>query len=276
MVTWIKKWSFLSTLEWLKFRKNSVVIILILLYIGMAPWVLYTAKDVFKNAPPPFPSVSSFFEFPLIWEYQGYVASWFVSFNLGFILIYIFTSEVSNKTLRQNIITGLSKQEFFISKCITMVYLSLGATFLYYVSSIIIGLLHTPGAEVELIFDNNFAGIRFFLMCLGYMSFALFLSILFRKGMLAILLYFMYLNMLEPIFMQVQLYFFKSRSMIFWPMNTFEDLFPLPLYRLPDTWLKEEFGFNALQSNMEAIVFSSIYITIFIGAGWYLFKKRDI
>ena len=94
--------------------------------------------------------------------------------------------------------------------------------------------------------------------------------------MLVILIYFMYVNIMEPLLRQIQLYFFKDRSMIFWPMNTFEDLFPLPLYRLPDTWIEESFGFNALQSTGEAIAFSTGYIFLFTGLAWYFFNKKDI
>lgn len=272
----LQHWLFLSSLEWKKFSKNTVIIILIILYVLISPVALFTAKDMFEGAPPPFPSVNSFFEFPLVWEYQGYVASWFVAFILGFAIIYMFTSEVSNRTLRQNIITGLSKRDFFLSKITSVIYLSLMGTVLFFVSSVIIGLLHTPGSDMELIMDNNFALLRCFLMCLGYMSFALFLSVLIRKGMLVILNYFMYVNILEPLLRQVQFFFFKDRSMIFWPMNTFEDLFPLPFYRLPDTWIEESFGFSALQSTWEAIGFSSVYIVLFISLSWYFFNKKDV
>lgn len=272
----IQHYQFLAKLEWNKFSKNTVVILLLATYVILAPIILFSVKNIFEGAPPPFPNVESFFEFPLVWDYQGYAASWFISFNLGFIVIYIFTSEVSNKTLRQNIITGLSKKEFFTSKLLTIILLSIGATFLYYLSSIIVGLVHTPGADAELIFDNNYAGIRFFLACMGYMSFALFLSVWIKRGMLVILVFIMYVHIMEPILRQVQLYFFKSRAMIFWPMNTFEDLFPLPLYKLPDTWIEEEFGFKALQTVPEAIGLSSVYILIFLGLGWYMFDKKDV
>ncbi|MBK7525771.1 MAG: ABC transporter permease subunit [Saprospiraceae bacterium] len=275
MIDFFRKWKYLDFLEWQKFSKNTVIIVLLLLYVLFSPFVIFLAKEIFEGAPPPFPNVNSFFEFPLIWEYQGYVGSWFVSFNLGFIIIYIFTSEVSNKTLRQNIITGLSKNDFFLSKIATMIKLSIIATILYYISSIIIGIFHTPGSDINLIFDNNFAGCKFFVMCMGYMSFALFLAILFRRGMLAILAYFAYIHLLEVILRQIQLYFIKSRSMIFWPMNTFEDLFPLPFYRLPDTWLEESLGFKPLQTTGESILFSTIYTFIFIGLSWYFFRKRD-
>lgn len=266
----------LARLEWQKFSKNTVVVLLLAIYAVFAPFVLFTAKDVFEDAPPPFPNVLSFFEFPLVWDYQGYVSSWFVSFNLGFIAIYIFTSEVSQRTMRQNIITGLTKSEFLLSKLITITMLSLFSTFIYYVSSVIIGYIHTPGADVSLIFDNNYAGFKHFIMCMGYMSFALMLAVLIRKGMLVILLYFTYVNMLEPILRQVQLYFFKSRSMIFWPMNTFEDLFPLPLYRLPSTWIETSFGFKPLQTLFESVTFSIIYCLIFIVFSWFWYQKKDV
>ena len=76
----------------------------------------------------------------------------------------MFTSEVSNKTMRQNILNGFTRKEYFLSKLTIAVLLSLYATAIYTLSSIGIGLVSTDVYDLELVFDNNFAIFRFFLI----------------------------------------------------------------------------------------------------------------
>src|SRR5690606_11858160 len=102
------------------------------------------------------------------------------------------TSEVGNKTMRQNILTGMTKKSFFVSKLLSIMIMAFVASFLYALSTILIGMVHTDGFDLELIFDNNFAITKFFLLCMGYMSFAMLVAFIIRRGTLAIFFYFFY------------------------------------------------------------------------------------
>lgn len=266
----------LLTLEYKKFSRNNVVLVLIMIYILLAPVIILTGKDIFKSVPPPLPSSAVFYEFPTVWDYQGYVGSWMVSFCLGFLIIYIITSEVSNRTMRQNIITGMTRKEWFQAKLFVMFGMAVIVTIIYAISSILIGILHTDGYDAELIMDNNFALVRYFLMSIGYMSFAFFLAFIIRKGTLAILTYFLWVMMLESIFKVIHVYFFRNRSANFWPMNATEDLMPFPIFKLPDYYINKEWGFKILLSYPEAAVVSIIYSALFIALAWWSFSKRDI
>jgi ABC-type transport system involved in multi-copper enzyme maturation permease subunit len=266
----------LLLLEWKKFKGNAVFKSLTLIYILLAPFVILAGKDSFKNMPPPMPSSKVFYEFPTVWDYQGYVGNWLVPFCLGFLAIYIVTSEVSNRTLRQNIIIGLSRKSFFLSKLLTILSLALIATILYAVSSVIIGIVFTDGYDLELIFDNNMAIVRFFLLCIGYMSFALMLAFLIRRGTLTILFYFLYLMMLEPLLMALHVYNFKNSGRNYWPMNSIEDLMPFPMFKLPDYYINKEWDFSILLPYSHAIIMTILYSTIFIAIAYRSFMKRDI
>lgn len=266
----------LLQLEYKKFKTNNLVRLLIFVYLLFSPFVIFFGKDLLKDAPPPLPNSKIFYEFPTVWDYQGYVGNWLVPFCLGFLVIYFFTSEVSNKTLRQNILTGMTKKEIFISKLLGILVMSVAATILFALSTIVIGMVHTDGFDLELIFDNNWASFRFFLLCLGYMSFAYMVAILIRKGMLAILFYFLYIMILEPIIMTIHVYYFTNSSRNYYPMNSFEDLMPLPLFKIPDFFSKKEWDFSLLLSPNTAILMSVLYITIFLSVAYYSFQKRDI
>ena len=266
----------LLILEWKKFNGNAVFRSLALIYILIAPLVILAGKDVFKDMPPPMPSSKMFYEFPTVWDYQGYIGNWLVPFCLGFLAIYIVTSEVSNRTMRQNIIIGMTRKEFFYSKFLTILSLAVIATILYAISSIIIGMIHTDGFDLELIMDNNFAIIRYFLLCMGYMSFAMMLGFLIRKGTLTLLFYFLYVMMLEPILMLVHVYYFKNSSRNYWPINSIEDLMPFPLFKVPDYFVNKEWDFNILLPYTQAIGMAILYSTIFIFVAYRSFMRRDI
>jgi ABC-2 type transport system permease protein len=266
----------LLVLEWKKFSGNAVFRALGLIYICIAPFIILAGKDTFKDMPPPMPSSKVFYEFPSVWDYQGYVSNWMIPFCLGFLTIHIITSEVSNKTMRQNIIIGLTRQQFFLSKLYSILLMAVGATVLFVLSTCIIGMIHTDGFDFDLIFDNNLAPLRFFMMSIGYLSFALMLGFVIRRGMLSLLTYFMYIMMLEPILMLVHVYYFKNSSRNYWPMNSIEDNFPFPLFKLPDYFVNHEWDFNILLPYSHAMGMSLIYSAIFIGLAWYSFMKRDI
>lgn len=288
----------LLKLEWLKFKSNAAIELLVILFVLLFPILILGGKDIFVNVPPPLPSNRVFYEFPTVWEYQGYVGSWLVFFFLGFVAIYIVTSEVSNKTLRQNIIIGLTRKEYFFSKLISIITMALVATLIYTISTILIGLIHTPGADLALIFDNNYAILKFFLMCMGYMSFGLMLGFIIRRGGISIFLYMSYVLFIEPILKWsifglmnwerlkgaigtgeigetgISLYNFVN----YFPMNVIEDLNPLPLLRLPDTFMdgRDDIDFQVILSSEVAILVAFIYISIFIFLAYKSFMKRDI
>lgn len=266
----------LLIIEFLKFRKNSVIIVLSALFILFFPFIILTGKRIFSHLPPPFPSSVTFYEFPTVWDYQGYVGNWLVCFFLGFMMIYIITSEISNRTMRQSIINGQTRKDYWIGKILVMLAISIIATLLYFISCIMLGVTHTDGYEISIIWDNNFANIRFFLMCIGYLSFAMFLAYLIRKGTLTILIYFAYVLFVEIILRAIHLNYFKHRSVLFYPMNVVEDLMPNPFFRIPDFVSKDQFDFKILLSYNEAMLVSVIYISIFIYLGWYRFMKKDI
>jgi len=266
----------LLVLEWKKFRQNTVFKILIFMFVVLMPLVLLSVKDLFKDIPPPLPSSKVFYQFPDVWEYQGYVGSWLVSLLLGFLAIYLMSSEFSQKTLRQNVITGMKKSELFWGKVLFLVTISFLATMVYAFSTIVLGMVHSEVSGISSIWDNEWAIFRFFLMCIGYLSIAFFFVILLRKGILAIIVFMLYMLILEPILMALYVYQFKNVGRNYFPMNSIEDLMPFPLYRLPDYFITQEWNFSILLSYNQAMIMTTFYSLLFITMSYFLFLKRDI
>lgn len=265
----------LILLEWKKFKSNTVFRVLAAMYLLLAPFIILMGRDIVDKMQLPMLTSAEIYEFPKVWDYQGYIGNWLVPFCLGFLTIYIITSEVGNKTMRQNILTGLTKKSFFISKLLSILIMALGATFIYAVSTIAIGIINTDGIDLELVMDNNFAIIKFFLLCLGYMTFALLVAFTIRRGTLAIFFYFFYF-ILEAIFQGIHVYYYTHVSRNYWPINSIEDLHPFPLLRLPDFFTDKEWNFSILLPDSHAVLMSLVYISLFVAISYRSFMKRDI
>jgi ABC-2 type transport system permease protein len=251
------------------------IIILVLFTLLMTLGLSY-ADNIFGGAPPPFPSPKVFVEFPTVWDYQGYVGNWLVSLLLGFLMINFITTEEINKTMRQSIINGMLREEFWKSKMIVIGLLSTFATVLYIITVLAYGLANTSDIDIELLLDSNFAPIRFFLMCLGYLSMAALFGLWIKRGMLSMFVYLAYIMVIEQILRGIHLYYFKNRSVLFYPANIIEDLMPNPLFTAGDNFFNKDLGFHILLEHYEAVGISTLLIVVFGWASYRLILNKDL
>lgn len=267
----------LLRLEWEKFKDNAVVYLFGLMFLLTFPTTLFIGKEI-KNLPPPLPSNAILFNFPTVWDYLGYTGNWLVFFFLGFIVMYMITSEVGFKTMRQNIISGYTRKDYFKAKLLVVLSLSIGATLLYTIIALTIGFFHNEPFSFDYAFENNYAVPRFFIMCMGYMSFALMIAFIIRRSGIAIFTYISYIFFIEPV-LKWWLHFgyiVKNESINYWPLNAIEDLMPLPIFRFMEGIPRDDLDFPFLLSTNQAIITSSIYTIIFLSIAYYNFIKRDM
>lgn len=266
----------LIKLEYSKFKKNSVIGLLAIMFIVTMPTVLFIGKEL-RDLPPPLPSNEVFFTFPMVWDYLGYAGSWLAFFFLGLIAVFIVVNEISYKTFRQNIIAGMTRREYFLGKLYSIIAISALAAIYYGLIAIIIGLFHAETISISDAFDNSWAISRFFLMCMGYMSIGLFFGFIVRRSGVSVLLYIIYILMLESLLKWAVHYrALPNASVNFYPANSFEDLMPFPIYRFADMIPKKEIKFDFLLTYTEATVSSLIWIAIFIGLAYLSLEKRDM
>lgn len=275
----------LLDIEFSKYRKNFTVTLVLGLFFILTPTLIFMGKRILVSNQPPLPSNRVFYEFPTVWEYNGFIGNWLTFFFLGYIAMYIITSEVSYRTMRQNIITGLTRKEYFLGKLAFIVTLSLIATGIYTLSCLLIGITHTEGWDWALALDTNYAVLRYFLLCMGYGSFGLMIAYLVRRSGLSIFLYFSYILIIEMILkwavslnIVARIDSIPNNLVNYWPLNTIEDLIPNPILRLPANFINstEGFEFDVLLPTSHAIIGSSVWIVIFLGVSWCSFKRRDL
>jgi hypothetical protein len=102
-------------LEWKKFAPYRLFQVITVLFIVLFP-LMFLVGTSFKGLPSEIGSPLSYYSFPKVWEAAAYAGNWMVFFFLGFLGVLIITNEISYKTLRQNLITGMSREEYFLEK----------------------------------------------------------------------------------------------------------------------------------------------------------------
>ena len=75
-------------IEYKKFKKSAVLQLLVVLYALLSPLIIFSGREIFpKEVENELPfTTDMFYEFPTIWEYQGYIGSWMIFIFLSFIL----------------------------------------------------------------------------------------------------------------------------------------------------------------------------------------------
>jgi len=183
-------------LEWLKLRNFQTFKISVILYIILLPLLFMAVQAMFLNNSQAALISNHLFKYPNIWDTYAYWASWLTFFILVYLSVLSISSEFTNKTLRQNLITGVERGQYLMGKGLIMVMLSLGATVYLFLITMLFCFINGGSG-------NIFSGIeilpRFFIQNLGYMSFAFMLAVLLRRSGLVMILFFAYVLIVERI-----------------------------------------------------------------------------
>lgn len=124
------------------------------------------------------------FNFPFIWHFNSYIAALLKLF-LAIVIVSMMSNEYSNRTLKQNLIDGLSKREFVLSKFLTVVLFLLFQLFLFMVS-LILGYSFSDYTEISIVFTDMEYLLGYFIKLLGFFSFCMFIGILIKRSAFAL------------------------------------------------------------------------------------------
>jgi ABC-2 type transport system permease protein len=152
-----------------------------------------------SHLPIPLPHITLYF-FPDIWQNVLFFASirYFLLFP-AIIVIILITNEFTFRTVRQNIINGMSRREFVISKLQVIFYLSVVITLVLAVMIFFIGMSNTASPSLKMIFSRILFVPAFFLQVFTFLVFAFFTAFLLRSTGLAIGVFTLYTLIIEPV-----------------------------------------------------------------------------
>jgi len=270
----------------LKYSKASKVLIII--YFALLTSIALIAAIKFDIGPVQFHlAEQGIFNFPYIWHFNSFVASIF-KFFLLLVIVSMMANEYTNRTLKQNLIDGLSKKEFILSKFYTVVAFALISTIFVFFISLVLGFIYSDFDELSIVFsDLEYLG-AFFFKLVGFFSFGLFMGILIKRSAFAVgalLVWFIG----ESIFKGFLYWKFKDNPspsdsvnsiLQFLPLESMSNLLKEPFTRLNAVQsvakqvgeeLSKDFSVHWYQI---AIVLAWTYI--FIYASYKILQKRDL
>ena len=176
----------LLQIEYIKLWNNRSSRFLILAYFALLTSIALIAAIKFDIGPIQFHlAEQGIFNFPYIWHFNTYVAAIFKLF-LAIVIVSMMSNEYSNKTIKQNLIDGLSKKEFIASKFVTVLVFAGISTLFVFVVSLILGGVYSDYNELSIVFSDLEFLLAFFVKLVGFFSFCLFLGILVKRSAFAL------------------------------------------------------------------------------------------
>ena len=148
---------------------------------------------------------------------------------LSIMVVISVTNEFAYRTARQNVIDGLSRFEFLLSKILTNVLLSLMSVGMIFVIGLVTGLIYSPSVEISAIVTDLEFFLAYFLEIFFFLSYALMLSVLVQRSGLTIILLLLS-QMLEAI-VKENIDEQVPWLIQFFPMQSIWDLIKIPYAR---------------------------------------------
>ena len=272
-------------LEWKKYGQTSLIRLLMIFYIVALPLAFYGFLQIYgminSGGDEQGVNISRFLassekikSFPMVWEQLAYWGNWATSIFITYISIYLITSEVQFKTLRQNIITGMTRRDLFLSKLIAITAISLFCTLYYVLVATFTGLIFSD--EYDIFNDKLWTIPRYFLMVLNYCSLGLLLGFVLRKSGVALFLFLAYMSFGESLLRLLYAKYIPNDWHAFLPLNCNEDLTLWPILKLksflPAEWTE---GLRFLTPT-ESVIGTICYTALFLFLAYRSLSKRDL
>lgn len=273
----------LIEIEFIKLWNNRASRILIISYFVLLTSIALIAAIKFDIGPVQFHlAEQGIFNFPYIWHFNSYVAAIFKLF-LAIVIVSMMANEYSNKTLKQNLIDGLSKWEFIESKFLTVIVFSLASTVFLFVVSLILGLIYSDYNELSIIFSDLDYLLAFFVKLMGFFSFCLFLGILVKRSAFALGFLILWQAVEGLLYL-----FIRSRSdgafaekiTAFFPLASMSNLIQNPAGRLGAvksvaSQLGEDLNYD-YSVHFTEIAIVLVWTAIFVYLSYWLLQRRDL
>ncbi|GMN07251.1 ABC transporter permease [Croceitalea sp. MTPC5] len=274
----------LLQIEFIKLWNNRASKILITSYFVLLTSIALIAAIKFDIGPVKFHLAEiGIFNFPYIWHFNTFITAFFKLF-LAIVIVSMMANEYSNKTIKQNLIDGLSKKEFILSKFLTVISFSLISTVFVFVVSLILGLFYSDYNELSIIFSDLEFVLAFFVKLMGFFSFCLFLGILVKRSAFALGFLFIW-QVLEGIIrglIRWKLFDGETTETVmgFFPLQSMFNLIKEPITRLEAVQtVADQVGENITLNyhvHWYEVLIVLIWTAIFVYLSYALLKKRDL
>ncbi len=275
----------LLNIELTKLRYNKSAKLISLVYFILITFIALIASIEFNIGEINFRIADQgIFNFPFIWHFNTWVAS-ILKLFLAIVIVSMMANEYSNRTLKQNLIDGLSKKEFVLSKFITVVGFALISTLFVFIVSIILGISFSDYNEIGIIISDMEYLFAYFVKLLAFFSFCLFLGVLVKRSAFALGFLLIWFIVEKISFGLLKWQFFKDTNIAenvsqFFPLESMSNLIKEPFTRLgavqsAASQLGEAFDKDYSVQFLN-IVIVLVWTFLFIYWSYAILKKRDL
>ncbi len=277
----------LFLIEFDKLYRSRASKILIVSYFTLLSAIALIAAIKFDIGPIKFHlAEQGIFNFPYIWHFNTFMASWAKLF-LAVVIVSMIANEYSYKTLKQNLIDGLSKKELVASKVIMIIFLSAASTVFIWLISLILGFSYSNYTEWQVVFMDWEYLLAYFVKHVGFFAFCLFLGVLIKRAAFALgflgVWQFLELISFGLLHWKLTEYFpnLTPESVArFFPLHSIRNLIKEPFSRLSAVKNVAKQVGESLEKNIDvqfweiAIVLG--WTSLFIWLCYWVLKKRDL
>lgn len=275
----------LLNIELQKLRYNKWAKVITIVYFALITAIALIASIEFNIGQINFRIADQgIFNFPFIWHFNSYMAA-ILKIFLAIVIVSMMANEYSYRTLKQNLIDGLSKKEFVMSKFITVLLYAAVSTLFLFVVSMVLGLSFSDYNELGIIFSDMEYILAYFIKLVAFFSFCLFLGVLVKRSAFALGLLIIWYIIENVVYALMKWNFFKGTDIAdhvaqFFPMWSMSNLIIEPFSRLgavqsAANQLGEDFG-KSYDVNWHTILIVCAWTVLFIYWAYRILKRRDL
>ncbi|WP_295179666.1 ABC transporter permease [uncultured Christiangramia sp.] len=275
----------LLEIEYNKLRYSRSARILIITYFILITFIALIASIEFNIGQIQFRVADQgIFNFPYIWHFNSYIAAMLKIF-LAIVIVSMMSNEYSNRTIKQNLIDGLSKKEFILSKFLTVLVFSGISTIFLFIVTIILGYSFSDFTEFSIVVSDLEYLLAYFVKLTGFFAFCMFLGILIKRSAFALGFLVVWAIFESILYGILKFKVFKGTDiatniMQFFPLESMSNLVVEPFSRLNAVQaaanqiggeLDKDYGIHWYQ-----LLIVIAWVFIFVYLSLFLLKKRDL
>lgn len=275
----------LLNIEFQKLRYNRSAKIIVIIYFVLITFIALIASIEFDFAQIHFRLADQgIFNFPYIWHFNTYIAA-ILKLFLAIVIVSMVSNEYSYNTIKQNLIDGLSKKEFIMSKFLMVIVFATISTIFIFIVSMILGLIFSDYMEVGIIFSDMQFIFAYFLKLVAFFSMCLFFGVLLKRSAFALGFLIVWQVIEVILYSLLKWQIFRDTEIAeqisrFFPLNAMSNLIKEPISRLgiiesAASQLGESFT-KTYEVGFLNIVIVIIWIALFIYWSYIILRKRDL
>ena len=275
----------LLAIELHKLKYNRSARVIILVYFILITFIALISSIEFNFGSVHFRLADQgIFNFPFIWHFNTWIAAVLKLF-LAIVIVSMMANEYSNRTLKQNLIDGLSKKEFVLSKFLTIIVFAVISTLFVFIVSLLLGLRFSDYNEIGIIFSDLDYLLAYFIKLLGFFSFCLFLGVWVKRSAFALGFLLIWAIFEAIVFLLLKWTFFRGTDIAdnvtqFFPLASMSNLIKEPFSRLgavqsAANQLGESFNKN-YDVELLTIFIVLAWTFLFIYWSYFILKRRDL